>query len=316
MTNPAKARNNLGAEISLEPYSFCNLTEVSVGECRSERDFLAACDAATVLGTLQAGFTDFTYLTPRWREQTREDSLIGVSLTGIASYESFPYDLPKAVEHIKYINHIIADSINIKPAKRLTTIKPSGTASMFLGTSAGIGPYPSHFYERRIFLKKTEPLVKYLEANNPEILEDSCYDKGDRVVVLPLAAPPNAIVAERAITFLDRIKNFHSEWIKTGHISGRNTNNISATVDMKEDEWPSVYAWLWINRENYNGLTLLPADDSSYPQLVFTPITEEEYAERIALVKDLPFEIPEESPFIDHRLNVACSGGSCTVRSL
>ena len=315
-TNDVDMGCNPCAEISLEPYSFCNLTEVNVGDCKTEEDFMLSCDAASFLGTLQAGFTDFPFLSDRWKEQTEKDALIGVSLTGLASYETFPFDLTKAVEQIKNTNVIFSEWININPAKRLTTIKPSGTASMFLGTSAGIGPFHAPFYERRVFLKKTEPLIKYLEEHNPEILEDSAYDADDRVVVIPLKAPDNAITAERAITFLDRIKHFHSEWIQAGHVSGRNTNNISATVDMKPDEWPSVYAWLWINRDKYNGLTLLPTSDTSFPQLVFTEISEDEYNNRLALVKDLPFEIPEMSPFIDHRTNVACSGGSCEVKFL
>lgn len=291
-------------------------SEVNVRECRSQNDFNAACAVASLFGTLQAGFTDFKYLSKRWKENTEEDSLIGVSLTGLASHTTFPWDLAAAAHIVNITNEIIAGLIGINPAKRTTTVKPSGTASLLLGTSSGIHAYPSHFYERRIFLKKSDKLVQYLQTENPEIIEDSDYSPDDAVVVVPLKAPEDCIIAASESTFdlLERIKTFNLEWVRRGHMSGVNTNNVSATVDYHPDDMPSIYAWLWMNKDFYNGITLFPeGETSSFTQLPFTPITEEEYEEAISKVKSLSFEIPEEDPEIKHELEAACSGGSCTI---
>jgi ribonucleoside-diphosphate reductase alpha chain len=70
-------------EISLRPFTFCNLTEINAGDIESEEDFFKRCEIAAFFGTLQAGITDFHYLRDIWIKNTKKDALIGVGITGI-----------------------------------------------------------------------------------------------------------------------------------------------------------------------------------------------------------------------------------------
>lgn len=304
------------AEIALRPFQFCNLCEVNVSDVENQGDLNMRVASAAFFGTLQAGFTEFHYLRPIWKATTEEESLLGVSMTGIASGEVMKYDLEFAANYAKTINEAVSDVIGINKAARITCIKPAGTTSLVLGTSSGIHAWHSKYYLRTMRFNKNEDIAQYLMINHPELCEDDILRPKDTVCVrIPVKAPSSAITrTETALDMLERVKKFSMEWIKPGHISGDNTHNVSATVSVKKDEWYDVGEWMWVNRKYYNGLSVLPYWEHTYSQAPFEDITEEEYEERIHHIKAIDLtKVIEMEDMVEFGQIAACAGGSCEI---
>lgn len=303
-------------EISLRPFQFCNLCEVNASNIESEDDFKQRVTAAAFIGTLQASYTDFHYLRPIWKKTTEKDALIGVSMTGIASNVIFDYDLSNMAKIVIEENKRVANLIGIKQSARTTTTKPSGTASIVLGTSSGIHAWHNDFYIRRIRVNKNESIYTYLINNHPELVEDEYFRPHDTAIIsIPQRAPKGAILrSETPMDMLERVSNVYNNWIKPGHVTGVNTHNVSATISIKNDEWDMVGKWMWENKNSYNGLSVLPYSDHTYIQAPFEDITEEEY---LRLEKTLhSINLDEVIEFEDETNlmgELACAGGNCTI---
>ena len=316
-TNDLELGTNPCAEISLNSFQFCNLVEINTSNITDQFDFEARAETAAFIGTLQASYTDFHYLRPEWKEVTEREALLGVGMTGIASGKIFELDMTEAAEAACRVNSFTAAAIGINPAARITTVKPSGTSSLVLGTSSGVHAWHDEFYVRRMRIGKNEAIYTYLSVYHPELLEDDVYfPQTQTIVSVPVAAPKGAITrgTESAIEFLERVKLIHEKWIRPGHIYGDNTHNVSATVTIKKNEWAMVGEWLWENQNNYNGLSFLPEDLGSYPQTPFESIDEATYLE---LSKSVPtidltkvIELSDNTSFIDQ---AACAGGACEI---
>jgi len=303
-------------EIALRPYQFCNLTEVNVSNIESQEDLNERVRAAAFLGTLQASYTDFHYLRDIWNKTTERDALLGVGMTGICSGEILKYDLKEAAQEAKDANEEIAKIIGIKKAARVTTVKPSGTSSLVLGTSSGIHAWHNDFYIRRMRVGKNESLYTYLINNHPKLVEDDLFKPHLQAVVsIPQKAPEGAILrTESALNLLERTKKFNMEWVKEGHRKGDNTNNVSATVSVKPDEWDKVGNWMWENRRTFNGLAVLPYDNGSYKQAPFEDISEDLYLKMERYLTRINLKvIKEETDETDLNGQVACSGGACEI---
>tara|TARA_Y100000004_G_scaffold31271_1_gene32737 strand:+ start:13266 stop:15125 length:1860 start_codon:yes stop_codon:yes gene_type:complete len=303
-------------EIALRPFQFCNLTEINAGNIESQEDFNNRARVASFFGTLQAGFTNFHYLRTIWQSNTEKDALIGVGITGICNGNVLNYDLTEAAGVVREENKEVSDIIGIKPAARQTTIKPSGTTSCVVGTSSGIHSWHSKFYIRRMQCTKDEALYKYLSTNNPELVVDYDAIPNTAVIEIPQAAPDGAIIRdnETALSLLERVSSFNTEWVKSGHVSGSNTNNVSATVSIKDDEWDDVMEWMWKHKDAFNGLSVLPYDGGTYKQAPFESIDEVTFKRMYDKLKTIDLSgIVENDDNTDLSGEIACSGGSCEV---
>jgi ribonucleoside-diphosphate reductase alpha chain len=303
-------------EIALRPYQFCNLTEVNVSNIESQEDLNERVRAAAFLGTLQASYTDFHYLRDIWSKTTERDALLGVGMTGIGSGEVLKYDLKGAAQEAKKVNEEVAKIIGINKAARVTTVKPSGTSSLVLGTSSGIHAWHNDYYIRRMRLGKNESLYHHLIKNHPKLVEDDFFKPHLQAVVsIPQMAPEGAILRnESALDLLERTKKFNLEWVKEGHRKGDNTNNVSATISVKSDEWGDVGQWMWENRRTFNGLSVLPYDNGSYTQAPFEDINEETYLKMARYLNRIDLTlIKENSDETDLNGQVACAGGACEI---
>lgn len=314
-TNDTDWGTNPCGEIALQPFGFCNLTEVNIGYNISRSEFANCVSAASFIGTLQAGYTDFHYLRPVWGQHARADALLGVSLTGIASTGLGALDLRHGANVAADVNKDISARIGIRPAKRITTVKPSGTASLVLGTSSGVHPYWSRWQVRNVRVSKSEPLYDYLYEHARPFVEDSRNEPETAVFSIPLENPEDSAYRdESAIDALSRMGYTYKNWIKPGHMEGLNTHNVSATISVHEHEWDDVYDWLWSNRDTYNGVTLLPFDGGTYTQAPNIKITREEYR---SMVRDFPRldlrEINENTDTTELRSELACAGGACEI---
>lgn len=315
-TNDKDWGSNPCCEIALRPYQFCNLTEINASDIESQEDLNRRTAAATLIGTLQAGYTDFHYLRDIWRKTTEKDALVGVSMTGIGSGAVLNYDLTEAADVAKQVNKQIAAAIGIKPAARITTVKPAGTTSLTLGTSSGIHAWHNDYYIRRVRVGKNEAIYTYLQVYHPELIEDEYFRPHDTAVIsIPQKAPEGAILRnESPIQLLERIKKVHLEWVKPGHISGMNTHNVSATVSIKEGEWETVGEWMWQEREHYNGLSVLPYSEHSYIQAPFSDCTKEEYEKLMKSLTNIDLtKVIELEDNTDLKSEAACVGNSCEL---
>jgi ribonucleoside-diphosphate reductase alpha chain len=317
LSNDKDWGTNPCCEIALRPFQFCNLCEVNVSDVIDQADLNARVKAAAFIGTLQASYTSFHYLRPVWQRTTEKDALIGVGMTGIGSGKVQQLDLKQATKIVNEENERVAKLLGINKAARTTTVKPSGTSSLALGTSSGIHAWHNDFYIRRIRVGKNESIYTYLAINHPELIEDEYFRPHDTAVIsVPQKAPAGSILRhESALDLLERVKSVYQNWVKPGHRTGQNTHNISATVSIKADQWEEVGKWMWDNKKFYNGLSVLPYDGGTYIQAPFEDCTEEKYDEMMKSLHNI--DLSKVVEFADNTNlmgEVACAGGACEVQ--
>jgi len=303
-------------EIALRPFQFCNLCEVNVSDVVDQADLNARVEAAAFIGTLQAAYTDFHYLRDIWRKTTEKDALLGVGMTGIGSGTVLGLDLKSAADLAKTENARVAEIIGVNKAARVTTVKPSGTSSLVLGTSSGIHAWHNDHYIRRIRVGKNEAIYTYLAIHHPELIEDDFFKPTIQAVIsVPQRAPEGSILrTENVMDMLERVKKFNTQWVKKGHRKGANTNNVSATVSIQEHEWEQVGKWMWENKETFNGLSVLPYFGGSYTQAPFEDITKEKFDEMVQHLHGIDLsKVVEFDDNTSQMDQAACAGGACEI---
>ncbi len=318
-TNNKDWGTNPCCEIALRPYQMCNLTEINAGAIHTQTQFNEAAAAAAFLGTLQAGYTDFHYLNPKWRIACEKDALLGVSMTGIASGTVEGLDMEEAVKCVIDMNKRTAAKIGINSAARTTCVKPAGTTSLVLGTSSGIHAWHALYYIRRMRAGKNEALAQYMMQVAPGLVEQDVYVPHQVVLSFPQKAPDNATVrTEHMLELLERVKDVSIRWVAPGHRDGINQHNVSCTISVKDGQWRLLTRWMWSNRQYYNGISVLPfAGAEAYPQLPFEDITKEQYEAMLPLLEgiDISRVFEDNSDSIDLKAELACSGpDGCELR--
>ena len=318
LSNDKDWGTNPCCEIGLRPFQFCNLTEVNVSNITGQNDLEQRVRAATFIGTLQAGYTDFHYLRPVWQRTTERDALIGVSMTGIASGRVLKDDisLTDAANVVKEENARVAQAIGINKAARTTCVKPAGTTSLTLGTSSGIHAWHNDYYIRRIRVGKNEPIYWHLSIHHPELVEDEYFRPHDTAVIsVPQRAPEGSILRdESAFQLLRRVKKITKEWVNPGKRTGQNGHNVSATISLHENEWTDAGEWMWDNRHHYNGLSVLPFNGGTYQQAPFEDCSREKFEAMLATLENVDLtKIVEEDDNTDLKGEAACAGGACEI---
>lgn len=304
-------------EIALEPYQMCNLTEINASLIKSQADYNGASHAAALIGTLQAGYTDFHYLNPKWRETCERGALLGVSMTGIASRTVTELDMKQAAKVAKQTNRNVAKDIGINPAERITTVKPAGTTSLVLGCSSGIHAWHNDYYIRRMRAGKDEELAQYMMKVAPALVEQDVMVPHQVVLSFPQKAPDGACVRTESIfNLLERVKKVSQEWVDAGHRKGNNRHNVSCTISVKDNEWEELTNWMWINREHYNGISVLPYFGAeAYPQLPFEDCTKEVYESLLVHLEAINIDevFEQDGKAINLAGELACAGGFCEL---
>ena len=316
LSNDKDWGTNPCCEIGLRPYQFCNLCEVNASDIESQEDFETRVKGAAFIGTLQAGYTDFHYLRDVWKRTTEKDALIGVGMTGIGSGVVLGYDMKLAAKAVKEENERVAKLIGINNAARTTTVKPSGTSSLVLGTSSGIHAWHNDYYIRRIRVGKNEAIYTYLSNNHPELVEDEIFRPHDTAVIsIPQKSPEGSILRyESSFDLLERVKKVSQEWIKPGHRGGQNSHNVSATISLKEDEWEYAGEWMWENRKFYNGLSVLPYNGGTYQQAPFEDCDEQTYEKMMKSLSSVDLtKVIELQDNTNLSGEAACAGGACEI---
>jgi ribonucleoside-triphosphate reductase (thioredoxin) len=260
-------------------WQFCNLSEINGGKIKSEEDFEIAAKAGAIIGTLQAGYTNFEYLGEVSENIAKQEALIGVSITGMMENPDIIFDTAVQRKMAKIIlkeNEKIAKLIGIKTAARSVCAKPSGSTSLLLGTSSGIHPHHSRRYFRRIQSNKSEPVLQWFKKHNPRAVEESVWsaNKTDEILTFCVEVEKNARtkVDVNALTLLEHVKSTQKNWVMEGIRPERCTaewlrHNISNTIHVKDDEWEEVTKYIYKNKEFFTGISLISIHgDKDYPQ--------------------------------------------------
>lgn len=271
-------------------WGFCNLAEINGGKIHTPEELYEAAEAASVICTLQAGYTRFKVL-ERWSQKIAErDALIGVGITGLCENPEVLFDPEvqrRAAQIVVETNKKIAKMINISPAARCTVIKPSGNSSQLLGTLSGITPGHSRHYIRHIQASDTEQAIQEWERVNPECVETSVWAPDrEKVIAFPVTLPEGALLKQNlsAIDFLKLVLLTKGNWIEFGtnfdHPSTKENPtlrmNVSNTCTVRPDEWEDVREYLWEHRDKFGGISLLSSfGDLDYPQAPYTEVLDE-----------------------------------------
>jgi ribonucleoside-diphosphate reductase alpha chain len=264
-------------------FSFCNLCEINMKKVKDESDFYDACKAASILGSLQAGYTKFPYLGEVTENIVKREALLGVSMTGMMDSPDIAFNEEiqrNGAKIVKAVNSKIAKSININPAARLTCVKPSGTSSCILGSSSGIHPHHAKRYFRRVQANRLEAPVLHFQKTNPSAVEESKWSDTDYVITFLCEIPVGSKSKNQlsAIEMLENVKLTQNNWVKYGTVTKNCTkpwliHNVSNTITVMDDEWDEVTDFIFRNRKSFSGISLLPVSgDKDFPQAPFCSV--------------------------------------------
>jgi ribonucleoside-triphosphate reductase (thioredoxin) len=247
----------------------CNLTEINGGMCNTEEDFYLACRAASILGTLQAGYTNFTFLSDTSKQIFDREALLGVSITGWMNNPGVLFDeevLKKGAEIVKDVNKEVAELIGVNPAARTTCVKPSGNASVLLQTASGIHAEHSPMYIRNVQMNKESEITQSIMQSNPYMVEESVWSAGgtDVVVSFPILPKKGSYYKDDllGIDHLELVKKAQQNWV----VAGTNVelcadegirHNVSNTIIV--DDWDRVERYVFENRYFFSGISFLAA---------------------------------------------------------
>ena len=304
------------SEILLKNKQFCNLSEVIIRSNDSPETILYKVRIATIIGTLQALFTDFKLIDPLWKKNCDQESLLGVSLTGIMDnlLTSKPSEeLKNLLKQMREIavetNRIVAETIGVKPSVSLSCIKPSGTVSQLVGSSSGIHPRHSKYYIRAVREAKASPIYRMLSDHEVYHESDLMDSDSSEVFYFPIKSPDNCITRHDvgAIELL-RLANYYQKyWCE---------HKISMTVSVKDDEWDEVGDYVFKHFNELAGVTFFPYDSGTYKQAPYTECSKEEYENALRAHPNIDWALLGDYENTDHTTaghELACKAGGCDL---
>lgn len=300
------------SEIILRPYQFCNLSEVVVRANDTDEELVRKVRLATILGTIQSTFTNFNYLRPIWRENTEQERLLGVSLTGILDHPSLAVDrslLERLREVAVETNREYAARLGIPQSTAITCVKPSGTVSQLVDSASGIHTRWAPYYLRTVRGDVKDPMTQFLKSQGIYWEPDVMKPNDTVVFYFPQKAPEGARCRSdlSAVEHLDIWKTLQEAWCE---------HKPSITINVKKDEWLDVQAWVWKNFDMISGVSFLPYSEHTYKQAPYQEITEKEYNEWMEFVKPIDWSKLSEFEKEDTTTGaqeLACVAGSCEL---
>ena len=303
------------SEIILRPYQFCNLSEVVIRSTDSLDSLRRKVRAATILGTLQATLTDFRYLRKIWKDNTQEEALLGVSLTGIMDHpvmsgrkkrEELQYWLEELKKEAIKTNRKWAENLGINVSAAITAVKPSGTVSQLVDSASGIHPRYAEQYIRRVRADARDPLCAVLEAAGVPV-EADVTSPTTKVFSFPIKSPKNAVVATDmgAMEQLELWEMYQDYWCE---------HKPSMTCYYRDNEFLEVGQWLYNKFDKVSGISFLPYSEHTYQQAPYEPIDLETYQQLAkGFPKEIDWNIDEATDMTEGAQQLACVAGVCEI---
>jgi ribonucleoside-diphosphate reductase alpha chain len=309
---------------------FCNLTSINGAKIKDLNEFKLAAKAATIIGTLQAGYTNFPYLHHSAKKLTEDEALLGVSITGMMDNPDIllnPEYQREVSEYVKEINKMWAKKIGINSATRSTTCKPEGSSSLILESASGIHPHHAHKYFRRVQMNKADNVFNHFKKYNPHMIEESKWsaNKTDDIVTFPIEIPKKAMVKKdlNALKHLEIVKSTQQNWVIPGTDKEQNkkgiNHNVSVTVIVKEEEWDGVIDYLFENKEYFTAVSFIGASgDKDYVQAPNEEITTEDDEKMFNYYLDnyVPVDystLVEDKDETEFQQTLSCAGNNCEI---
>ena len=304
------------SEIILRPNQFCNLTEVVCRSTDTMTTLVKKVKLATILGTIQSTFTNFGYLRKRWQNNTEEERLLGVSLTGIMdcvelnTIDGLAPRLETLKKHAVDTNKALADKLGIPQSTAITCVKPSGTVSQLVDSASGIHARHNPYYIRTVRGDNKDPLTEFMKASGIPNEPDVMKPEHTTVFSFPMMSPKGSVCRTdmTAIEQLEIWKVYAQSWCE---------HKPSVTISVKEEEWVPVGAWCWENFEYLSGVSFLPFSDHTYQQAPYQDIDEKTYKK---LAKAMPTNIDwnklqdfEKEDNTKGSQELACTAGVCEL---
>jgi ribonucleoside-triphosphate reductase (thioredoxin) len=312
-------------------FQMCNLTSINGRQVKSIDDFKKAVEASAIIGTLQASYTNFKYLSNASKKLTEEEALLGCSITGIMDSPEIllnPDNQKNMALYAVQVNKEWAKKIGINQAARVTLCKPEGSSSLVLGCASGIHPHhakPNYF--RRVQCNKLDPIYKFFKKHNPHMCEESVWseNKTDDVITFPIIVPENCISKQdiSAIKHLEIIKSTQQNWVDYGRTESNKkdlTHSVSCTVLVKDNEWDEVIKYLYDNRQYFAAVSLLPATgDKLFAQTPMEAVLTEEDKKKwdniIKNYKSVDFtQLIEKDDETQLQQEFSCVGNQCELK--
>ena len=300
------------SEIILRDKQFCNLTEVVVRANDTEESLARKVRLATILGTIQSTLTDFKFLSAEWKQNTEEERLLGVSMTGIMDAEITSNPNPEMLERLRdearKTNEKYAKRLDIPVSASITCVKPSGTVSQLVNSASGIHTRHNDYYYRRIRMDKKDPIYGFLKDKGVEVEDEAFRPDNTAVFTFPMKAPKGAILRD-GMTALEQLENwivYQRHWCE---------HKPSVTISVKDDEWVEVGAWVWKHFDEISGVSFLPHSDHTYQQAPYEDCSKEQYEELLAKTpKTIDWtEFVEMEDNTIGQQTLACTAGSCEI---
>lgn len=261
----------------------CNLTEINGAACTTPEKFYAACRAGAIIGTLQAGYTNFKFLPETSKKIFDREALLGVSITGWMNNPNILFDekvLKKGAEIVKQVNEEVAKLLGINPAARTTCVKPSGNASVLLKTAPGITPDHSPMYLRNVQMNKTSEVAQLIQKTNPYMVEESIWSQArtDYSISFPVIPNKNSLYKDEiyGVKHLELVKKAQKYWVETGTnvercVNKHTRHNVSNTIAV--DDWDEVEEYLFKNRQHFAGIAFIAmGGEKAFNQAPYTAV--------------------------------------------
>jgi ribonucleoside-diphosphate reductase alpha chain len=295
----------------LRDKQFCNLTEVVVRANDTKETLTRKVQLATILGTLQSNLTNFQFLSAEWTKNTKEERLLGVSLTGIMDAKITSNPDPIFLEELKHeankTNKKYAKMLDIEPSKSITCVKPSGTVSQLVDSASGIHTRHSPYYIRTIRMDKKDSIYEFLKDKGVQVEDEQFRPDSTAVFSFPIKAPSGAITRDDK-TAIEQLENwlvYQRHWCN---------HKPSVTISVKDNEWMDVGAWVWKYFDEISGISFLPHSDHSYVQAPYQECTKEEYQALLKKTPNVNFEeLIEDDDMTVASQTLACTGGTCEI---